>query len=157
MQQTKADGSRPVKQPRKLEAEVGALDQAADEIRIMSGGFDAEAAGVWRSALDRLISTLESAPEYFAEFGFHVMTFKKDHPTFSDLLNCAKQLKSQWEFWRQTTASKRQRRSQGGVESEDGVRTQTSRIGSSRVRKRWKSWRSSSQRWSPCRRQEPCG
>jgi hypothetical protein len=34
---------------------------------------------------DRLISGLESAPEYFAEFGFHVMTFKKDHPTFSGI------------------------------------------------------------------------
>ena len=75
---------QPVKQPGKLEAEVEALDQAADEIRIMSGDFD-EAAGVWRSALDRLISSLESAPEYFAEFGFHVMTFKKDHPTFSGI------------------------------------------------------------------------
>ena len=76
---------QPVKQPGKLEAEVEALDQAADEIRIMSGDFDA-AAGVWRSALDRLVSSLESAPEYsFAEFGFHVMTFKKDHPTFSGI------------------------------------------------------------------------
>ena len=74
---------QPVEQPGELEDEVEALDQAADEIRIMSGGFDAEAAGVWRSALDRLISSLESTPEYFAEFGFHVMTFKKDHPTFS--------------------------------------------------------------------------
>ena len=74
---------QPVKQPGELEDEVEALDQAADEIRIMSGGFDAEAAGVWRSALDRLISSLESTSEYFAEFGFHVMTFKKDHPTFS--------------------------------------------------------------------------
>ena len=44
----------------------------------MSRGFDAEAAGVWRSALDRLVCGLESAPEYFAEFGFHVMTFKKN-------------------------------------------------------------------------------
>ena len=76
---------QPVKQPEKLEDEVEALDQAADEIRVMSGGLDAEAAGVWRSALDRLISGLESAPEYFAEFGFHVMTFKKDHPTFSGI------------------------------------------------------------------------
>ena len=54
---------QPVKQPEKLEDEVEALDQAADEIRVMSGGLDAEAAGVWRSALDRLISGLESAPE----------------------------------------------------------------------------------------------
>ena len=76
---------QPVKQPEKLEDEVEALDQAAYEIRVMSGGLDAEAAGVWRSALDRLISGLESAPEYFAEFGFHVMTFKKDHPTFSGI------------------------------------------------------------------------
>ena len=50
---------QPVKKPGQLEAEVEALDQAADEIRIMTGGFDAEAAGVWRSALDRLISSLE--------------------------------------------------------------------------------------------------
>ena len=59
---------QPVKQPGRLEAGVEALDQAADEIRIMIGGFDAEAAEVWRSSLDRLISSLESAPEYFAEF-----------------------------------------------------------------------------------------
>jgi hypothetical protein len=74
---------QPVKQPGKLGAEVEALDQAADEIRIMSGGFDAEAAGIWRSALDRLISSLESATEYFAEFGFHIMTFKTDYPMFT--------------------------------------------------------------------------
>ena len=30
---------QPVKQPEELEVEVEALDQAADEIRIMSGGF----------------------------------------------------------------------------------------------------------------------
>ena len=65
-----------------MEAEVEALDQAADEIRIMSGGFDAKSAGVWRSALDRSISSLESVPDYSAEFGFHVMTFKKEHPVF---------------------------------------------------------------------------
>jgi hypothetical protein len=74
---------QPVKKPGRLEVEVEALDQAADEIRIMTGGFDAEAAGVWRSALDRLISSLESSTEYFAEFGFHVMTFKKEHPIFT--------------------------------------------------------------------------
>ena len=39
---------QPVKKPGQLEAEVEALDQAVDEIRIMTGGFDAEAAGVWR-------------------------------------------------------------------------------------------------------------
>ena len=76
---------QPVKQPEKLEAEVEALDQAADEIRIMSRGLDAKTAGVWTSALDKLISGLVSAPEYFAEFGFHVMTFKMDHPTFSGI------------------------------------------------------------------------
>ena len=37
---------QPVKQPEKLKDEVEALDQAAHEIRIMSGGLDAEAAGV---------------------------------------------------------------------------------------------------------------
>ena len=74
---------QPVKKPGQLEAEVEALDHAADEIRIMTGGFDAEAAGVWRSALDRLISSLESSTEYFAEFGFHIMTFKKEHPIFT--------------------------------------------------------------------------
>ena len=79
---------QPVKQPEELEAEVEALDQATDEIKIISGGFDAEAAGVWRSTLDRLISGLESAPEYFAELGFHVMTFKKDHPAFSGIQLC---------------------------------------------------------------------
>ena len=72
-----------MKQPRKLEAEVEALDEAADEIRIMSGGFDVEAAGIWSSALDRLMSSLESAPEYFSESGFHIMTFKKDSPVFT--------------------------------------------------------------------------
>jgi hypothetical protein len=66
---------QPVKKPGQLEAEVKALDQAADKIRITTGGFDAEAAGVWRSALDRLISSLESSTEYFAEFGLHIMTF----------------------------------------------------------------------------------
>ena len=61
---------------------MAALDQAEDENIIVSGGFDAEAAGVWRSTLDRLISNLDSAPEYFAEFGFHLMIFKKGHPMF---------------------------------------------------------------------------
>ena len=74
---------QPVKKQGQLEAEVEALDQAADGMRIMTGGFDAEAAGVWRSALDRLISSLESSTEYFAEFGFHIMTFKKEHPIFT--------------------------------------------------------------------------
>jgi hypothetical protein len=71
---------QPVKKPGQLEAKVEALDQAADEIRIMTGGFDAEAAGIWRSALDRLVSSLESSPECFAEFGFHIKTFKKAYP-----------------------------------------------------------------------------
>ena len=74
---------QPVKKPGQLEAEVEALDQAADEIRIMTGGFDAEATGIWRSALDRLISSLEPSAEYLAEFGFHIMTFKKEHPIFT--------------------------------------------------------------------------
>jgi hypothetical protein len=82
MHQVQADGNQ-VKKLGKLEAEVEALDQAADEIRIMSGGFDAEAAGVWRSALDRLVSSLEPVLQYFAEFGFHIMTFKKEHPVFT--------------------------------------------------------------------------
>ena len=58
---------QPVKQPGKLDDEVEALDQATAEIGIVSGGFDAEAAGVRRSVLDRLISGLESAPAYFSE------------------------------------------------------------------------------------------
>ena len=72
-----------MKQPEKIEAEVEALDQATDEIITMSRGFDAEAAGIRRSTLDRLISSLESTPEYFVEFGFHVTTFKKGYSTFS--------------------------------------------------------------------------
>ena len=74
---------QPVKQPGKLEAEVEALDQAVDEIRIMSGGFNAEAAGIQKSALDGPINSLESATEYFAKFEFHIMTFKKEHPVFT--------------------------------------------------------------------------
>ena len=59
---------QPVKKPGQLEVEVEALDQAADETRILTGGFDAEAAGISRSAFDRLTSGLEPATEYFAEF-----------------------------------------------------------------------------------------
>ena len=112
---------QPVEQPGELEDEVEALDQAADEIRIMSGGFDAEAAGVWRSALDRLISSLESTPEYFAEFGFHVMTFKKDHPTFS-----GNQLREAIEEPMGILATNYRTRETdakpGGIEYEDGAR-----------------------------------
>ena len=31
------------------------------------------------------VGGLESAPEHFAEFEFHVMTFEKDHPMFSGI------------------------------------------------------------------------
>lgn len=72
-----------IKQPGLLEGELEALDKAVQQISIMSGGIDGEAGGIWRSALDRLISDLETNPAYFAEFGYHVMDFKKDNEFYT--------------------------------------------------------------------------
>ena len=83
----------------------------------MTGGFDAEASGIWRSALDRLISSLETQTDYFAEFGFHIMTFKKQHPVFT-----GRQLREAIEepmgvlatnYRSQATETKRERRHPG--------------------------------------------
>ena len=65
-----------IKQPGLLEGELEALDKAVQQISIMSGGIDGETG-------DRLISDLETNPAYFAEFGYHVMDFKKDNEFYT--------------------------------------------------------------------------
>ena len=74
---------KPVTDPGKLESELLALQKAVQHINIMCGGIDGEAGGIWRSALDRLISKLETNPEYFVEFGYHVMQFKKGNEKYT--------------------------------------------------------------------------
>ena len=64
-----------IRNPGLLEGELEALDNAVQQLSILSGGIDGEAGGIWRSALDRLISDLETNPAHFAEFGHHVVDF----------------------------------------------------------------------------------
>ena len=80
---TKEGRWKPVKDPGLLEGELAHLDKAVLQIQIMSGNIDGEAGGIWRSALDRLISDLETNPKYFVEFGYHVMNFKKDNESYT--------------------------------------------------------------------------